>query len=76
MDCYHIWTMADSQNALFRAKRCFGSRGAANAVVARGGNTGDRGKYLRASRRDSMVLKCRDDCPCRFRGCPAVEDGQ
>ena len=70
MACYHIWTEADSGNAMFRAKRCFGSRGAAYAVVRRGGNRGDRGPYLRASPERSMVRECQDYCPCRTRGCP------
>jgi len=73
MGCYHIWTEADSGNAIFRAKRCFMSRSSAATLVARGGNTGDRGRYLRASKSRSMVMQCRDYCPCRFRGCPALD---
>ena len=73
MKCYHIWTVADGGNAFFRAKRCFASRGHANTVIRRGGQTGERGRYIQAQKGDSMVLQCRADCPCRKRGCPSQQ---
>ena len=72
MACYHIWTEADTGDAFFRARRCFGSKSAADTLVSRGGNTGDRGRYLRAQRGRSMVLACREHCPCRWK-CPHSE---
>ncbi len=63
MACYHIWTMAMGGNGIFRLRRCFGSRSAAN-TVARRGVTGDKGGQYVNNLARNMVMKCQPGCPC------------
>ena len=61
--CYHIWTVADGGNGMFRLRRCFSSRSTANTVAKRGVTT-DRGTQYVDKMAQKQVLKCLPGCPC------------
>lgn len=69
--CYHIWIIADGENAAFRRRRCF-TQTAAYAALRRwakyGPRDGDRPGNLLAGadaiKSQTMVLRCRPRCPC------------
>ena len=64
--CYHLWAVADGGNAMFRRRRCFTSRTAANkARKTSGFSVATEGKAV-------SVMQCMPECPCRGRGCPAA----
>ena len=73
--CYHIWVIAEGGNAAFRRKRCY-TRNGANQAVLRwcryGDGGGDRPGNLRANdaiKAQTLVLRCREECPCGHSGC-------
>ena len=61
--CYHIWTVADGGNAMFRMKRCFKAKSTADTTVKRG-SAGERGSQHLNTETKSMVSKCHTGCPC------------
>ena len=70
--CYHLWALAAQGNALFRRRRCFTSRAAANKAGSRTGFN----VYRRSDGSpDVVVMKCREICPCRPE-CPTMSKSQ
>ena len=67
MDCYHIWHLAATGNAMFRWKRCYAKRAAATAAVRRWREYAPGGGHRPApSTGVYMVRLCDgpDVCPC------------
>ena len=68
MECYHIWHLAFSGNAMFRWRACYPKKQTADAAVRRWRKhpPNDRGRRPGPSLGVYMVRRCDgpDTCPC------------
>lgn len=78
--CYHIWTLAESGNGMFRHRKCFRTRGNATKTVYNWRKHGDSGRARRPGNiaasamplasegadKQFVVMKCHGNlCGCR-----------
>ena len=75
-DCYHIWHLAATGNAMFRWQRCYPKKQTADAAVRRWRNHAPAGGHRPApSLGVYMVRRCDgpDACPCPCARAAAAE---